>query len=170
MLNNKPLFRVGIGYDVHQLINTDDANEQFITICGVKIHHNKKINAHSDGDLGIHVLTDAILGCIGCGSIGQHFPNTNPKLYKINSSIFLLEAQKKAKDKGYIISNIDIIIICQQPKIMPYALQMKKYLANLLKIDLNAINIKAVTTEKLGFIGKEKGIAAQAIVGCTLIT
>ncbi|QXK92246.1 2-C-methyl-D-erythritol 2,4-cyclodiphosphate synthase [Neoehrlichia mikurensis] len=168
MFNNKPLFRVGIGYDVHQLINTDN-KEQFITICGIKIPHNKKIKAHSDGDLGIHALTDAILGCVGCGSIGQHFPDTDLKFHKIDSSIFLLEAQKKAKEKGYTISNIDIIIICQQPKIMPYSLQMQQYLTDLLQLDFNMVNIKAVTTEKLGFIGKEQGIAAQAIVGCSLI-
>ncbi|ABD45293.1 2-C-methyl-D-erythritol 2,4-cyclodiphosphate synthase [Ehrlichia chaffeensis str. Heartland] len=166
---NKPIFKVGIGYDVHKFDNTcyNDANT-FITICGIKINYHKKIIAHSDGDVGLHALTDAILGAVGCGSIGQHFPNTDNTWKNIKSDYFLIEAQKKAQEKGYSISNADITIICEQPKIMPHALEMQEYIANLICIDPSCINVKATTTEKLGFLGRKEGIAAQAIVLCCL--
>ncbi|WP_395878334.1 2-C-methyl-D-erythritol 2,4-cyclodiphosphate synthase [Ehrlichia muris] len=166
---NKPTFKVGIGYDVHKFDNTSHDNiNTFITICGIKINFHKKIISHSDGDVGLHALTDAILGAIGCGSIGQHFPNTDNKWKNIKSDYFLIEAQKKAQEKGYSISNADITIICEQPKIMPYALEMQEHIALLIKTDASCINIKATTTEKLGFLGREEGVAAQAVVLCCL--
>ncbi|CAI27547.1 2-C-methyl-D-erythritol 2,4-cyclodiphosphate synthase [Ehrlichia ruminantium str. Gardel] len=165
---NIPMFRIGIGYDVHRFdnINNDDSNTS-ITICGIEINYHKKIIAHSDGDVGLHALADAILGAVGCGSIGQHFPNTDQKWKNAKSSHFVIEAQKKAQERGYIISNADIIIICEQPKIMPYALEMQHYIAQFTSIDPSFINIKATTTEKLGAIGRNEGIAAQAIVLCS---
>ena len=166
---NKPISRIGIGYDVHKFDNIEhDTTNTFITICGIKINHHKKIVAHSDGDVGLHALTDAILGAVGCGSIGQHFPNTDNKWKDVKSDYFLIEAKNKAQEKGYYISNADIIIICEQPKIMPHALKMQEYIANLINIDTSCINVKATTTEKLGFLGRKEGIAAQAIVLCCL--
>ena len=165
---NKPTFRIGMGYDVHKFDNIDNNSESFITICGVKINYHKKIIAHSDGDVGLHALTDAILGASGCGSIGQHFPNTDKTWKNVKSSHFLIEAQKKAKEKGYLIFNADITIICEQPKIMPYAVEMQEHIAQLISVDSSCINVKATTTEKLGFLGREEGIAAQAVVLCCL--
>ena len=166
---NKPMFRIGIGYDVHKFDNRDNNNsESFIIICGIKINYHKKVIAHSDGDVGLHALTDAILGAAGCGSIGQHFPNIDKIWKNVESGYFLIEAQKKAQEKGYLISNADITIICEQPKIMPYALEMREYIAQLINVDSSCINIKATTTEKLGFLGRGEGIAAQAVVLCYL--
>ncbi|QGR02963.1 2-C-methyl-D-erythritol 2,4-cyclodiphosphate synthase [Ehrlichia ruminantium] len=164
---NKPMFRIGIGYDVHRFDNTNNNhNDTFITVCGVKINYHKKVIAHSDGDVGLHALADAILGAVGCGSIGEHFPNTDQKWKNAESRHFVIEAQKKAQEMGYIISNADITIICEQPKIIPYAAEMRNYIAQFAQIDPSLINIKATTTEKLGALGRSEGIAAQAVVLC----
>ncbi|MDD9361957.1 MAG: 2-C-methyl-D-erythritol 2,4-cyclodiphosphate synthase, partial [Anaplasma sp.] len=109
---------------------------------------------------------DALLGCMGEGSIGQHFPNSDPQWKNMSSSYFLLEAQKKAAEKSYAILNFDVTVVCEQPKITPHVPNMKEFLSKLLNVDLSRINIKAVTTEKLGFLGCGEGIAAQAVLMC----
>ena len=155
------MYRVGFGYDVHAF---DLKRGDYVTICGIKIPHKYKLLAHSDGDIALHALTDAILGSVAEGSIGIHFPPTDPKWKDANSEEFVRHAQKLLIQKGYGIQNIDITIICQAPKIMPHALQMRENIARILDLETEQVNIKAVTTEGLGALGREEGIAAQAIV------
>lgn len=160
-----PKFRVGIGYDIHRFIALEDGkNNCEIKICGVSVKHDMEIEAHSDGDVGIHAIVDAILGAIALGDIGQHFPPTDPKWKDKDSSHFLEFAVRQAKDKGYFVSNADIIVICERPKISQYRDSMKKRMSELLQINNDFVSIKATTTEKLDDIGRRKGIAAQAIV------
>lgn len=156
-----PKFRVGIGYDVHRFIKTQ---MQSIKICGVDVDHNMSIDAHSDGDVAIHAIVDAILGALGCGDIGEHFPPDSPQWKNCDSSYFLYFAAEKAEQKGYKISNLDITLVCEEPKILPYKTKMKESIAKLLKINDESINVKATTTEKLGSIGRKEGIAAHAVV------
>ncbi|AXW85433.1 2-C-methyl-D-erythritol 2,4-cyclodiphosphate synthase [Anaplasma marginale] len=162
-------FRVGIGYDVHGFADSPPENGH-IVLCGVEIAFHRKIKAHSDGDVGTHALVDALLGCVGEGSIGEHFPNTDPRWENMSSTHFLLEAQSKALAKGYAVLNFDLTIVCELPKIIPHVPKMKLFMSKLLSIDASAINIKAVTTEKLGFIGRGEGIAAHAVVLCRKVT
>ncbi|MCU7611232.1 2-C-methyl-D-erythritol 2,4-cyclodiphosphate synthase [Anaplasma capra] len=158
-------FRVGIGYDVHRF-SCSPPEGGHIVVCGVEIAFHKGIEAHSDGDVGIHALVDALLGCVGEGSIGEHFPNTDPRWQGMRSSHFLLEAQKRALAKGYAMLNFDLTVVCEHPKIMPHVNRMKAFMSQLLNMDASAMNVKAVTTEGLGFIGREEGIAAHAAVLC----
>ena len=158
-------FRVGMGFDVHRFERTSNT-EQYIYLCGVKIAHTKGIIAHSDGDVALHALTDALLGCIGAGGIGVHFPNDNPRWRGIRSSHFVLEAHKMVVEKSYSILNCDITIVCEQPKITPHVPLMKQKMHQLLGLENSRINIKAVTTESLGFLGRKEGIAAYAVVLC----
>lgn len=155
------MYRVGIGYDVHAF---DLTCGNHITICGIKIPHKYRLVAHSDGDVALHALTDAILGSMAEGSIGIHFPPTDPKWKDVSSEVFVRHAHKLLSQKGYEIQNIDMTIICQAPKIMPYALQMREKIARMLNLETDQINIKAVTTEGLGALGREEGMAAQAAV------
>ncbi|WP_044105476.1 2-C-methyl-D-erythritol 2,4-cyclodiphosphate synthase [Anaplasma phagocytophilum] len=158
-------FRVGMGFDVHRFTESREEG-QYIPICGIKVVHTQGIVSHSDGDVALHALTDALLGCMGEGSIGQHFPNSDPQWRNASSSYFLLEAQKKAAAKSYAILNFDVTIVCEQPKIMPHVPKMKEFLSKLLDVDVSQMNIKAVTTEKLGFLGRGEGIAAHAVLMC----
>ncbi len=153
------MFRVGIGYDVHAFTKGD-----YVILGGVKIPYSKSITAHSDGDVIFHALTDAMLGTIAAGSIGTHFPPSEPQWENANSEIFLTHAYNLIIDKGYEICNIDLIVVCEEPKIMPYAIDIRKKISFILSLDINNINIKAVTTEKLGALGRKEGIAVQAIV------
>jgi 2-C-methyl-D-erythritol 2,4-cyclodiphosphate synthase len=155
------MYRVGIGYDVHAF---DLKEGDYVTICGIKIPHKYSLLAHSDGDVALHALTDAILGSVADGSIGVHFPPTDPKWKDVSSEEFVRHAHKLLLQRGYSVQNIDMTIICQAPKIMPYALQMRQNIARILDLQIDQINIKAVTTEGLGALGREEGIAAQAIV------
>ncbi len=164
LLFEEPKFRVGTGYDIHKFIKTQDKAKSFIKICGVKIEHNMTIEAHSDGDVAIHAIVDAILGALGCGDIGEHFPPSSSEWKDCNSSHFLDFAAKKAKEKGYSVSNLDITIVCEEPKISPYKVEMKKFISKALEIDDEFINIKATTAEKLGSLGRNEGIAAHASV------
>ncbi|MEZ7885547.1 MAG: 2-C-methyl-D-erythritol 2,4-cyclodiphosphate synthase [Bacteroidales bacterium] len=152
-------FRVGNGYDVHRLAEGLD-----LWICGIKIEHSKGCVAHSDGDTPIHALCDAMLGALALGDIGKHFPDTSDDFKGIDSTILLSSVNKLIKSHGYTINNADITIALQRPKIGPYITQMRQRLAEVLQTDIDRISIKATTTEKLGFVGREEGIEAYATV------
>ncbi len=155
LLFEEPKFRVGAGYDIHKFIKVQNGAESFIKICGVKIEHNMAIEAHSDGDVAIHAIVDAILGALGCGDIGEHFPPSSSEWKDCNSSHFLDFAAKKAKEKGYSVSNLDITIVCEEPKISPYKVEMKKFISKALEIDDEFVNIKATTAEKIRLYWKK---------------
>jgi 2-C-methyl-D-erythritol 4-phosphate cytidylyltransferase/2-C-methyl-D-erythritol 2,4-cyclodiphosphate synthase len=150
-------YRTGNGFDVHRLIPGDG-----VIMCGVTIPWHQKLEGHSDADVGMHALTDAILGAIGAGDIGQHFPPSDPQWRGAPSWKFLAHAQKLAADKGGRIVHCDITIICEKPKVGPHRAAMAAKLAEILNLDLDRISVKATTTEQLGFTGRGEGIAAQA--------
>lgn len=150
--------RVGIGYDVHKLVS----NRKLI-IGGVEIDHEKGLEGHSDADVLIHAIMDSILGALGEGDIGRHFPDTDNKYKDISSIELLKEVFKIMKHNQYKIGNIDVVLIAQRPKIVPYVKQMEVNIAHTLHTEEKNINIKATTTERLGFEGKEEGIACQSI-------
>ena len=156
-MSNK--IRTGFGYDVHRLAE----NETFI-LGGINIEHFKGTVAHSDGDVLIHALCDALLGAAALGDIGKHFPDTDPNLKNIKSTILLEKTSKLIQNQGYEIGNIDCTICLQKPKIAPYIPSMTDCLAKTLNINVSQINIKATTTEKLGFTGREEGVEAYATV------
>ncbi|AJI67126.1 2-C-methyl-D-erythritol 2,4-cyclodiphosphate synthase [Francisella tularensis] len=152
-------FRIGHGYDVHKFTSA----KQNIIIGGVEIAYHLGLEAHSDGDVLIHALCDAILGALGLGDIGKHFLDTDNQFKNIDSKFFLAEIKKMLDEKQYSISNIDCTIIAQAPKMLPHIEKMRACLANILKIQISQINIKATTTERLGFIGREEGIATHVV-------
>ena len=154
--------RVGLGYDVHRLVENRD-----LIIGGVKIPHHLGLLGHSDADVLLHAIMDSILGAACLGDIGKHFPDTDDKYKGISSFLFLKEVCKLILDKGYTIGNIDATIIAQKPKMLPHIDTMRRNIAEALNIDINNINIKATTEEKLGFTGQELGISSQSI--CLLI-
>lgn len=157
------MMRVGMGYDVHRLTNDRD-----LILGGVKIPWEKGLLGHSDADVLIHAIMDALLGAAALGDIGKHFPDTDPK-YKGISSVLLLEhVSELLKEKGFGIVNIDATIIAQKPKMAPHIPQMRENIAKALGIGISSLNIKATTEEGLGFTGREEGIASQAI--CLLYT
>lgn len=154
-----PASRVGIGYDVHRFADGEE-----LWLCGVKIEHSQGLEGHSDADVAIHALVDAMLGAVGAGDIGQHFPPDNPQWRGAASEQFLAHAATLIAEAGYAIGNADITIICEVPKIHPYRQAMLMRLAEILGVDIVALNVKATTTEGLGFAGRGEGIAAQAAV------
>ena len=151
--------RVGIGYDVHQL----SLGEDFI-LGGIQIQHSKGATGHSDADVLIHVICDAILGAANMRDIGYHFPDTSSDYKGIDSKILLKEVIALVRAKGFELGNLDSTICLQQPKINPYIPAMQKALASCMKVEQDKISIKATTTEKLGFIGNEEGVSAHAVV------
>ena len=151
-------FRVGYGYDVHAFEIGDH-----ITLGGVKIPHRMGLKAHSDGDVVIHALVDALLGACALGDIGHHFPDTDERWKNKDSRVFLQTTVQMLDEKNWSINNADITIIAEAPKLKDYFAAMRFNLAQDMKIDLNQINVKATTTEKLGFIGRQEGVAATAI-------
>ncbi len=154
-----PPYRIGHGYDVHRFGEGD-----FIILGGVKIPYHHGFIAHSDGDVLIHSLCDALLGSIAAGDIGQHFPDTENKYKNIDSSILLDHTSQLLKQGFYSIVNIDISIVAQAPKMSPHIQAMCQHLAEVLDISIPQINIKSTTTEKLGFAGREEGIAVHTVV------
>ena len=153
-----------MGYDVHKLVEGRD-----LILGGVKIPHTLGLLGHSDADVLLHAVMDALLGAAALGDIGKHFPDTDPQ-YKGISSIKLLEyVAKLIEEKGYIVENIDATIIAQKPKMRPYIEEMEKNIATALHIDVSQINVKATTEEGLGFTGAEQGISSQAICALTTI-
>jgi 2-C-methyl-D-erythritol 2,4-cyclodiphosphate synthase len=155
---NSPIIRIGNGYDVHRLV----AGRKLV-LGGIDIPHSTGLDGHSDADVLLHALCDALLGAVGAADIGAHFPDTDPQWKGISSLILLGQVTATCRDKGFEISNIDTIIVAQKPKLAPFLTDMKKNIAQAMAIDMSQINIKATTTEKLGFAGKEEGIAAYAV-------
>jgi len=156
--------RIGMGYDVHRLVEGRD-----LILGGVKVPYEKGLLGHSDADVLVHAIMDALLGAAALGDIGKHFPDTDP-VYEGISSIKLLEqVGKLIEEKLYVIGNIDATIIAQRPKMVPYIEKMRQNIADALNIELNQINIKATTEEGLGFTGSGEGIAAQAVAGLEII-
>lgn len=151
--------RIGQGYDVHKLVEGRDC-----IICGVKIPYEKGLLGHSDADVALHALSDALLGAAALGDIGKHFPDTDERYKGADSRILLREVVKKISEKGYAVENADVTIVAQRPKMSPYIEQMRKNIAEDLDVDIDAINVKATTTEKLGFEGRGEGISATAVV------
>ncbi len=152
-------FRIGYGYDVHQLEEGRD-----LYLGGLKIPHSKGCIAHSDGDVLIHAICDALLGAAAMRDIGFHFPDTDPEFKNIDSKILLQKTMNIISNKGYSLVNIDSTICLQKPRIKDYISEITKTLADIINTDQDNISVKATTTEKLGFIGREEGIAAHAVV------
>ncbi len=154
-----PAFRTGSGYDVHRFEPGDH-----VWLCGLRIDHDHGLAGHSDADVALHALTDAILGAVAIGDIGDHFPPSDPQWKGAASHIFLTHAVRLAAENGYDVANCDLTIICEAPKIGPHRSAMRERLAELLAVDISVISVKATTTERLGFTGRGEGIAAQAQV------
>jgi 2-C-methyl-D-erythritol 2,4-cyclodiphosphate synthase len=153
------MIRVGQGYDVHRFNDGDH-----IILGGVKIPYEKGLEAHSDGDVVLHALADAILGAAALGDIGKHFPDTDPEFKGADSRVLLRHVYKIVQEKGYKLINADVTIIAQAPKMLPHVPDMRTNIAADLLVDIDFINVKATTTEKLGFEGRKEGIAVQAVV------
>ena len=154
--------RIGMGYDVHKLVEGRD-----LILGGVKIPYEKGLLGHSDADVIVHAIMDALLGAAALGDIGQHFPDTDPQYEGISSIELLKHVGRLLDENNYVIENIDSTIIAQRPKMMPHLQQMRQNVADALNIELNQVNIKATTEEGLGFTGSGEGISAQAI--CLLL-
>ncbi len=152
-----PDVRTGNGYDVHQLIPG-----KTVTLCGIEIPHTKSLSGHSDADVGLHALTDALLGTIGEGDIGSHFPPSDEKWKNAASDQFLIHATELVRGAGGSITNLDITLICEAPKIGPHRQEMRMRVAEIAGIDVNRVSVKATTNERIGFVGREEGIAAIA--------
>ncbi|MEI6984717.1 MAG: bifunctional 2-C-methyl-D-erythritol 4-phosphate cytidylyltransferase/2-C-methyl-D-erythritol 2,4-cyclodiphosphate synthase [Rhodospirillaceae bacterium] len=155
--------RTGLGFDVHRFTSGDG-----VTLCGVRIPHDQSLLGHSDADVGLHAVTDAVLGAIAAGDIGSHFPPCEPQWRGADSAVFLRHAVGLVQERGGVISNVDVTLICERPKVGPHRSVMVARLAELLGIAPGRVSFKATTTEKLGFTGREEGIAAQAIVTVVL--
>jgi len=157
------MMRIGSGYDVHAFCEGDH-----LTLGGIKIPFNKSFAAHSDGDVLIHAMVDALLGALALGDIGQHFPPNDEKWKDCDSSVFLKHVMELIKQQGYQVSNIDSTIICEQPKMQPHILAIRENLAKIMDLSVEQISVKATTTEKLGFCGRGEGIAVESVclLGC----
>ncbi|MBD8027229.1 2-C-methyl-D-erythritol 2,4-cyclodiphosphate synthase [Ureibacillus sp. Re31] len=153
------MFRVGQGFDVHAF-----AEGRPLILGGITIPHDRGLLGHSDADVLLHTVTDAALGAIGEGDIGHHFPDTDPAFKDADSAKLLQYIWKIVEDKGYVLGNVDCTIMAQRPKLAPYIEQMRNRIAELLKAEPSQVNVKATTTEKLGFTGREEGIAAMATI------
>ena len=153
------MMRIGQGYDVHRFGEGDH-----IVMGGVSIPHTQGLVAHSDGDVLIHALCDALLGAAALGDIGRHFPDTDQQYANADSRDLLQQVWKMLREQGYQLNNIDTTIVAQAPKMAPHLDAMRQVLADVLKIEISRINIKATTTEKLGFEGRQEGIAVHAVV------
>ena len=151
--------RIGNGYDVHRL-----APGLNLVLGGVEIPHTKGCVAHSDGDVIIHALCDALLGALALGDIGHHFPDTSAEFAGIDSKVLLRRTYAMIQERGYSLVNADITLLLQAPKIAPYVMQMRQALAAVLEVPVDAVSVKATTTEKLGFTGREEGVEAYAAV------
>ena len=155
--------RVGLGYDVHKLVEGRD-----LILGGVKVPHTLGLLGHSDADVLVHAIMDALLGAAALGDIGKHFPDTDEAYKGADSMVLMAHVRELIEEKGYVIENIDATVIAQKPKLRPYIDQMEENIAKVLRIERDQINVKATTEERLGFTGREEGMAAQAI--CALAT
>ena len=154
---SKCKFRTGLGFDVHRLVDDRD-----LWLCGVKLDHTHGLLGHSDADVAIHALCDALLGAAALRDIGYHFPDSDPAYKGADSKILLKEVVRLLSDKGYLIGNVDITICAEAPKINPHITRMQTTLAEIMQVDIDDISIKATTTERLGFTGRREGISAYA--------
>lgn len=149
--------RLGNGFDVHAFCKGDH-----LWLCGVKLPHGRGLLGHSDADVGMHALTDAIYGAMAGGDIGTHFPPSDPQWKGAASHIFLAHAMEQARARGYDLGNCDVTLICERPKIAPHAAAMRAALAAIMGVEVDRVSVKATTSERLGFTGREEGIAAIA--------
>ena len=152
-------FRIGHGFDVHAFTEGDH-----IMLAGIKISHTHGLLAHSDGDVAIHAICDALLGAIAAGDIGRHFPDSDAKYKNIDSRLLLQSVWEKVRQKGYGLMNLDVTIVAQAPKLSAYIESMCESISSLLEVKKDQVNIKATTTENLGYVGRKEGIAAHAVV------
>ena len=159
-----PSVRVGAGYDVHRL-----ADGESLWLCGIEIAHSQGLAGHSDADVAIHALVDALLGAIGAGDIGQHFPPSDPKWRGAASHRFLEHAARLVSEAGYAIGNVDLTLICEAPRIGPHRDAMRARIAEIMGTNPSRVSVKATTTEKLGFTGRGEGIAAQAVATLVIV-
>lgn len=159
------MMRIGSGYDVHAFCAGDH-----LVLGGIKIPFNHSFAAHSDGDVLIHAMVDAILGALALGDIGQHFPPNNDKWKGCDSSVFLKQALSLIKKQGYQVNNIDSTIICELPKMQPHIQSIRENLATIMQLEIGKISVKATTTEKLGFCGKGEGMAVQSVCLLSCLT
>ncbi len=150
--------RIGMGYDVHKLV----ADRELI-LCGVAVPFEKGLLGHSDADVATHALMDALLGAAGLGDIGRHFPDTDAQYKGVSSLVLLEKVNELIREKGFIINNIDVTIVCERPKLKTFMPQMVETLAKVLELNIDCVNVKATTTEGLGFEGEGLGISAQAV-------
>lgn len=150
--------RIGHGYDVHRFGEGD-----FVTLGGVRIAHKFGLLAHSDGDVVLHALSDALLGAAALGDIGRHFPDTDPVFKGADSRVLLRHVLRQVQSKGWKVGNVDATIVAQAPKLAAHIESMRTLIADDLQVDLDQVNVKATTTEKLGFTGREEGIAVHAV-------
>ncbi|EES64660.2 2-C-methyl-D-erythritol 2,4-cyclodiphosphate synthase [Fusobacterium varium ATCC 27725] len=157
--NSDIMIRIGNGYDVHVL-----AEGRKLILGGVEIPHTKGVLGHSDGDVLVHAIMDAMLGALALGDIGQHFPDTDMKYENIDSTILLKRVKELIAERGYKIINLDSIIVLQKPKVKPYIEAMRKRIAEVLEIDVEQVSVKATTEEKLGFTGDESGVKSYCVV------
>lgn len=153
--------RIGMGYDVHKLVEG-----RKLIIGGVEIPHRLGLLGHSDADVLLHAISDALLGAAALGDIGKHFPDNDPAFEGADSRVLLRQVVRLVQEKGFVIENVDATVVAQQPKLAPFIEKMKENIAADLKIDLDRVNVKATTEEKLGFTGKEEGISAYGV--CSL--
>ena len=153
-----PQFRVGTGYDVHKLVP-----DRKLILCGVEVPCELGLLGHSDADVALHALSDALLGAAALGDIGKHFPDTDERFKGADSAKLLEHVVHLVEEKGWQVNNVDVTIIAQKPKLASYIPAMRSRVAQVLKIDEDCVNVKATTTEKLGFTGRGEGIAAEAI-------
>lgn len=153
------MFKIGFGYDVHRLEKGND-----LWIGGIKIPYEKGAVGHSDADVLLHAICDALLGALALGDIGKHFPDTDPAYKDIDSKILLKNVYDLISQKGFLISNIDATVALQLPKLRPYIDSIRKCIADICKLDIDQVGVKATTTEELGFVGEGKGISAYANV------
>ncbi|MGA9697753.1 MAG: 2-C-methyl-D-erythritol 2,4-cyclodiphosphate synthase [Acinetobacter sp.] len=151
--------RIGQGMDVHAFEEGD-----FVTLAGIKIPHTQGLKAHSDGDVVLHALCDALLGALALGDIGQHFPDTDAKFKGADSRVLLKHVYQLIVDRGYVLNNADIIVACERPKLAKHNLEMRQSIADVLDVHVTQISVKATTTEKLGFTGRQEGILSTATV------
>lgn len=155
------MFRIGHGFDVHKFSEPKDDSR--IMICGVAIPYECELIAHSDGDVALHALSDALLGAAALGDIGHHFPDTDPEFENADSRELLRHVMNSVTDKKYKVGNVDITIMAQAPKMAPHIQTMRATIAQDLQLDIDQVNVKATTTEKLGFVGRKEGIAVEAV-------
>ncbi len=152
-------FRIGMGYDVHPF---DDHSD--LVLGGVRIPHDRGLKGHSDADVLLHAITDALLGALALGDIGSHFPDTDPAYKGADSSLLMVKCYEIVKERGYVLINTDVTVVAETPKLNPHIQQIRNKIAKLFQCEASQISVKATTSEKMGFVGREEGIAVHAVV------